>query len=336
MTPGERLFEMVSGYRVTQFVRTAALLGICDELADEPRDAEAVAAAVGADPGLLLRLLRALAGSGVLEEGEDGRFRNTPVGDLLRRDVPGGLRDVAIALPEDRSWAAWGALPTAIRDGVVPFEVANGRSFWEALAGDPDAASDFNRFMVEQTEVFAPQLLQACDFSESERVVDVGGGNGALIAQVLVAHPALRATLFDLESGLEGADAYLRGRGVRDRCELAAGSFFDTVPAGADTYLLKYILHDWDDGRAAEILAVCRRAMRPGARLVVVDHVLPARAVDAPRERRALTVDMQMHVLFGSRERTEAELRAMLAAAGFAVEKVVPTAPPSTIVARAV
>ena len=335
MTPGERLYEMVSGYRVTQFVRTAALLGVCDELAGDPREAAEVAAAVGADPGLLRRLLRALAGSGVVEEGEDGRFRNTPVGDLLRRDAPGGLRDLAIALPEDRSWAAWGVLPTAIREGIVPFDLANGRSFWEALADDPGAASDFNRFMVEQTEVFAPQLLKAFDFSASARVVDVGGGTGALIAQVLVAHPALRATLFDLEAGLEGADAYLRGLGVHDRCQLAVGSFFETVPEGADTYLLKYILHDWDDGRAAEILAVCRRAMRPGARLIVIDHVLPARAVDAPRERRGLTVDMQMHVLFGSRERTEAELRAMLVEAGFAVERVVPTTPPSTIVARA-
>ena len=336
MTPGEKLFEMVSGYRVTQFVRTAALLGICDELAGAPREAAEVAAAVGADPGLLRRLLRALAGAGVLEEGEDGKFRNTPVGELLRRDVPGGLRDFAIALPEDRSWAAWGALPTAIREGIVPFDLANGRSFWEALAADPGAASGFNRFMVEQTEVFAPQLLRAFDFSASVRVVDVGGGNGALIAQVLTAHPALRATLFDLEAGLEGADAYLRGRSVRGRCEVAVGSFFEAIPEGADTYLLKYILHDWDDGRAAEILAVCRRAMRPGARLIVIDHVLPARAVNAPRESRVLTIDMQMHVLFGSRERTEAELRSMLAEAGFEVLEVVPTAPPSTIVARAV
>ena len=336
MTPAEKLFEMVSGYRVTQFVRTAALLGICDELAGAPRGAAEVAAAVGADPGLLRRLLRALAGAGVLEEGEDGRFRNTPVGDLLRKEVPGGLRDLAIALPEDRSWAAWGALPTAIREGIVPFDLANGRSFWEALADDPGAASAFNRFMVEQSEAFGPQLLKAFDFSSSVRVVDVGGGNGALIGQVLLAHPALRATLFDLEAGLAGADAYLRGRGVRDRCELAVGSFFESIPEGADTYLLKYILHDWDDGRAADILAVCRRAVRPGARLIVIDHVLPARAVNALRESRALTVDMQMHVLFGSRERTEAELRSMLTEAGFEVEQVVPTAPPSTVVARAV
>ncbi len=167
-------------------------------------------------------------------------------------------------------------------------------------------------------------------------MVDVGGGNGALIAQVLTAHPALRATLFDLEAGLEGADAYLRGRGVRGRCDLAVGSFFEAIPEGADTYLLKYILHDWDNGRAAEILAVCRRAMRPGARLIVIDHVLPARAVNAPRESRVLTIDMQMHVLFGSRERTEAELRSMLTEAGFEVVEVVPTAPPSTVVAKAV
>ena len=336
MTAGEKLFEMVSGYRVTQLVRTAALLGVCDELADTPREAAEVAAAVGADPGLLRRLLRALAGFGVLEEGEDGRFRNTAVGELLRRDVPGGLREVAMALPEDRSWAAWGALPTALREGIMPFDLANGRSFWEALAADSGAASSFNSFMVEQTEVFAPQLLQAFDFSTSARVVDVGGGKGALIAQVLAAHPALRAALFDLEAGLEGADAYLRGRGVRDRCDLVVGNFFEAIPVEADVYLLKYILHDWDDGRAAEILASCRRSMRPGARLIVIDHILPARAVDQPRERRALIIDMQMHVLFGARERTEAELRAMLTEAEFEVERVEPTSPPSTVVARAV
>ena len=332
----DRLYQMIGGYRVSQLIRAAAGLGICDFLADGPRDPPSVAADAGADPAVLRRLMRALTALGVLEEGEDGRFTNTELGRLLTRDAPGSVRDISLGLTDDAWWDAWERLPDGIARGLVPLELAHGRPYWDVLRDNPAVADRFNRFMVAQTQAFVPQLLAAFDFSSSGRIVDVGGGNGALAAGILAAHPTLRATLLDLEPGLEGADAYLGGLGVRERCELVIGSFFEGVPGGGDVYLLSRILHDWDDRKAAEILAACRRAMRPGAILLVLDLVLPDRAVEGPRERNALISDMHMYVLFGARERSERELREMLGSAAFEVQQIVPATPLSVVVSRAV
>lgn len=332
----DRLYQMIGGYRVTQLVHAAASLGVCDAIADGPREPGAVAGELGANPDLLRRLMRALAGVGILEEGEDGRFSNTPIGALLTKIAPGSMRNAALYLPDDPCWRAWAELPRTVRDGAIPFELAHGRTFWDMVKSDSVVADRFNGFMASQTDAFVPQLLGAFDFSKVEHIVDVGGGNGGLVAAILMAHPSARAILFDLEAGLEGADEYLQARGVKDRCELVPGSFFDSVPAGADVYLLRLILHDWQDDRAAQILSTCRRAMRPGARLFVIDHLLPVRAIEGPRERQALLMDMHMHVLYGARERTEEEMIGMLKAAGFKVERVIPTSPTSTVVATAV
>ncbi len=326
---------MISGFRVTQMIHAAAELRVCDALAGGSRTAAEIAPDLGADPALLHRLCRGLAGHGVLAEEPGGTFSNTALGELLRSGVPGSLRDVALALPERSSWAAWAELTQSVREGAVPFQLANGISFWEANSQDEAVGDRFNRFMVAQTEVFVPQLLAAFDFGTCRRVVDVGGGNGALLAGVLAANRQLRGTLFDLPEGLAGADAYLTMRGVRDRCELVKGDFFEAVPSAADAYLLRLILHDWDDGRAAAILANCRAAMAPGTRLIVIDNLLPEVAGEEPQARNALTMDLHMHVLFGARERTESHLRQMLETAGFSVTRVVPTAPPSTIVCEA-
>jgi SAM-dependent methyltransferase len=328
---------MISGFRTTQIVRAAAMLGLCDALASGPLEAAELAPRLGADPGLLRRLLRALSAFGVLTEAADGKFSNTELGDLLREDTAGSLRNVALGMAEDASYEAWKELPGAIRDGSLPFQRAHGgKSFWEVIQADPDVSARFNAYMVARTEAFASQLLTAFDFSGCGHVVDIGGGNGALIAQVLATHAALRGTIFDLEPGLDGADAYLRKRGVRDRCQLVAGDFFESVPEGGDAYLLRHILHDWDDDRAAAILATCRRGMRPGAALLVIDHFLPHRAADTLEDRYSFTLDLQMHVFFGARERTEDDLRQMIDSAGFRVERVEPTRPTSTIVARTI
>lgn len=328
---------MISGYRTTQMIRAAVMLGAFDKLAVGALDTGELAALVGADSGLLHRLLRALSSYGLVTEQEDGKFSNTQLGDLLRKDVEGSVRNVALGVTEDVWYEAWEQLPGAVRDGALPFQRAHpGKKFWEVIEANPEVKARFNGFMVAQTESFAPQLLAAFDFSACRQVIDVGGGNGALIASVLAAHPSLRGVLFDLEPGLDGADEYLRKRGVRDRCELVAGNFFDSVPEVGDAYLLKYVLHDWDDDRAAAILASCRRSMRPDAQLLVIDQLLPRRATDTSKDRFSLTLDMHMYALFGARERTEAELRGMLGRAGFEVERVAPTWPPSTMVARAV
>jgi predicted O-methyltransferase YrrM len=330
------LLGLIGGYRISQLVRTAALLNICDRLAAGPRDAADLAAEARAESRLLHRLLRALAGVGVLEEGPDGRFTNTEMGELLRTDVPGSAAGVAAGVLQDNVWKAWGELPRGVVEGATPHMLGNGATFWEVLARDSESSARFNAHMVSQTQAFVPQLLDAFDFSRSRTVIDVGGGNGALIAAILSEHPALRGVLFDRDTGLAGADEFLRRRGVADRCTTVTGNFFESVPAGADTYLLRFVLHDWDDEHAAQILRAVRRAMSPGTQLIVIDHLLPERADRSPDSRAALLIDMHMYVLFGARERTEREMRAMLDAAGFRVERIELTSPARTIVAQAV
>ena len=326
---------MIGGYRVTQMIRSAAELGVCDGLGSGSVAGGDLAAHIQAEPALLMRLLRALCAFGILAEDEDGRFSNTDLGHLLRSDVPGSLRNAAMGLAEDAWWQAWGRFPTGVREGGQPFQLAHGRTFWQLAEEEPGVKARFNGFMAAQTTAFIPQLLEAFDFAACKRIVDVGGGNGALAAGILRANPATRATVFDLAAGLEGADAFLVGQGVRDRCDLMAGSFFDAIPVGADVYLMRLVLHDWDDAGAAAILATCRRAMQPGARLLVMDHLLPVRVRDQLADRQSLALDLHMYVLFGARERTETELRGMLTDAGFAIENVAPTSPTAIIVARA-
>lgn len=335
MEPDARLYEMILGYRGTQIIRTAALLGICDELAAESLAASVLAPRVQVEPGLLHRLLQALAALGLLTEDEDGRFANAPMGSLLRGDVEGSLRSTAIGMGEDSWWRAWGELPRAVSSGGVPYERSEGRTFWDEMANDPAVAARFNSFMSGRAEIFAPELLSLFDFSGARQIVDVGGGIGALLARILQAHPQAQGTLFDLPAGLTDAPAYLRARGVESRCTLVPGSFFDSVPTGADVYILRDILHDWADDRAAQILRVCRSAMAPAARLLVIDAVLPPRATDDPDARPKFLYDMNMFVLFGARERTEDELRRLLEAASFTVESLLPTEPTATLVATA-
>jgi ubiquinone/menaquinone biosynthesis C-methylase UbiE len=203
------------------------------------------------------------------------------------------------------------------------------------MRDSPEMAERFNAFMATQTETFLPQLLHHFDFSTARHVVDVGGGKGALMAGILRANPRARGTVCDLEAGLSAARAYLEAQGVASRVDLAVGSFFDSVQAGADVYVLRHILHDWPDDRAADILAVCRRAMRPGARLLVIETLLPDRAIDDPAARIKFFYDLNMFVMFGARERTERELQTMLEEAGFTVDRVLPTEPTATLVATA-
>ena len=318
-------------------LRTAPLLKLCDQLADGPHEAAEVAALVHADPVLLRRLMRALAGAGVLEEGLDGRFSNTEMGELLRSDLPGNLAAPAISLTEDPNWLAWGQLHRGIVEGSVPYLVANHALPWEMLAASPESAARFNAHMVAQTEAFAPQLVTAVDFSQFRTVVDVGGGNGALLAGILSANPHLHGVIFDLAQGLAGAAQYLQRRGVADRSNTVAGDFFaSSPPPDADCYVMRFILHDWDDEHAAQILKSVRRAMAPGSHFLVIDYLLPARADTSPNSRAALELDMLMFVMFGGRERTEDEMRKMLEAADFKVERVVPTTPTRTVIAVAV
>lgn len=314
--PGDRAYELANGFRASQLVRLAAQLRIPDLLADGPLSAEDLGGATGIDADRLHRVLRGLAGLGVLLETENGRFRNTEVGNLFREGVPGSRRALVLMwLPE--SYRAWDHLMETMRSGKTGHEIAHGASLWDSLARDADFAARFNQAMVSGSDGVAEFVAAGSDFSSASVIVDVGGGNGALAARVLQAHPHLRAIICDLPAGLAGTQEYLSRQRVSDRCTTVEANFFESVPMGGDVYLLKNIIHDWDDEHAVRILSACRRATGRGARILLVERLLPARVTDSPEHLNAVMTDLQMMVQLGGRERTLAEYRALLEHAGF-------------------
>ncbi len=314
--PADRAYELVNGFRASQLVRLAAQLRVPDLLADGPLSAEDLAAATGIAADRLHRVLRGLAGLGVLAETAEGRFRNTEVGDLFRAGVPGSRRAMALMLlPE--SYRSWGHLMETMHSGKPGHEIAHGGSLWDSMARDADYAARFNQAMVSGTEQIAEFVAAGSDFSSASVIVDVGGGNGALAVGILKAHPHLRAVICDLPAGLAGTREYLAKHGVLDRCTTVEADFFEKVPMEGDVYLLKDIIHDWDDEHATRILSACRRATRRGARILLVERLLPARVTDSPEHLNAVMTDLQMMVQLGSRERTLAEYRVLLEQAGF-------------------
>ena len=319
------LSRLVGGFRVSQAIHVVAELGVPDLLADGPKGVEALAAGVGADEGALFRVLRLLAGAGLFEEVAPRRFALTPLGAGLRDDVPGSLRPLARHLPAVPGSRAWGELLHSVRTGEPGFARAHGMGSFDYYRAHPEAAAGFNRAMTGNTAQSGDALARAYDFAGIGRLVDVGGGHGLLLATILRAYPALRGVLFDAPEVVAGAAPALAEAGVADRCEVVGGDFFAAVPPGGDAYLLRQIVHDWDDARATGILANCRRALPAAGRVLVVERAL------APDYRQALPVlqlDLQMLVITGGKQRTEAEYGALFAAADLRLRAVVPLGDP--------
>jgi orsellinic acid C2-O-methyltransferase len=310
----DRAFQLVSGFRSTQMVLAVTQLKIPDMVAGGPQSADELAASTGVQADPLRRILRCLVTVGVFTETSDGRFAATPISECLR-DQPGSMRGQALMLPIE-SYVAYGDLIHSLRTGESAFEHVFGTTHWEQLALDPERSSIFNAAMQSGTERIQDAVVAACDFDGLRSFIDVGGGRGTLTAALLKANPQLRATVFDLPSGLAETEGLLKAHGVRDRCEMVSGNFFESIPSGHDVYLLKQIVHDWNDRKATEILATCRKAMGEGSRLMLVERNMPARAVESPEARAIFMADIQMLVMFGSRERTGAEYGALMQKAG--------------------
>lgn len=321
MPPAERLNEMIRGSDLTQLIYVAAKLGVADLLGDGPKSAEELAGAAGAHPRALYRVMRALASVGVFAMQEDHRFSLTPLAEPLRTDAPDSKRDWAMMWGEEWTWRAWGNLLHSVKTGETAFDDVAGMGLFQYLEGNREAAEVFNNVMTRGSEDIQDEVIGACDFSDTGTVVDVGGGHGALLAAILKAHPHMRGVLVDQPSVVEGAGGVVEAAGVSDRCKLIGGSFFDSVPAGGDVYILKWIIHDWDDEKASVILKNCRTAMSVGGRLLIVDRVVPPANEPFPGWRG----DVTMMVLPGGLERTEAEFRALLESAGFRLSKVTST-----------
>jgi hypothetical protein len=319
---------LVTASWISHAVRTMAVLGLADHLAAGPRTVDELAATTGAHGPTLGRFLRTIAGLGLCATAEDGRVRLTPLGELLRADAPDSMRPYALAITSPAFQRAWDELPEAVRAGEATFPRANGVGFWEYMTAHPDEGALFDGAMTGAAVARGEALLTARDLSSVGKLVDVGGGQGRLLATALGAVPGLRGLLFDRPAVLGGAEAVLRAAGVADRCELVGGDFFAAVPTGGDAYVLGQILHDWPDAEALEILRVCHRAMAPGARLWIVELTIqPGDGFD-----RAKLLDLNMLVLFGAKERTAAEYRTLLEAAGFGDVAVLPTGTPWTVV----
>jgi O-methyltransferase domain/Dimerisation domain len=326
-TSGERdrLMSMLFGYFPPQAVYVATRIGLADHLARGPLPADKLAEATQCHPGALRRLLHALTTLGVLEQPRPDTFGLTGTGELLRADHPSSVRNYVLLFCGEQVWQSWGDLEYSVRTGNSAWERRYGPPFGDNFMA-PQAAAIFNAAMAEGTARSAPAIVAAGGFGRFGTVADLGGGRGALLAAILTAHPGLRGILFDLPRALEGADGVLAAAGVADRCTVLPGSFFEAVPSGADAYLLKSVIHDWDDERAAAILATCRQAMPPGATLLLVEPV----ATDEPGRQNSFSVsysDLNMLVCTSGRERTGPEFRRLLAAAGFAPGPVTPCPP---------
>lgn len=323
----EQVRDLAASRWISAAVYAAATLGVADALAAGPRPVAAVAAATGTHPGAVRRLLRALVTVGLVEQADADAYALTPLGDLLRPDEPLSVhRSVALTLGPG-AWRAWGELAGCVRTGATAGRLLDGQDDPFADLGGPDEQATFDRAMAEGTRRIAAALVAAYDLTGIRHVVDVGGGYGALLVPVLAALPAAVGTVVDLPRCAGGATALLAAAGLADRAGFVAADLFrDPLPAGADLYVLKSVVHDWDDERALKILRRCRAAMGPDARLLVVEVVVPDRLGTTAEDRRMAAADLTMLVATGGRERTESDYRDLLIAAGFRVTRIVPTA----------
>jgi ubiquinone/menaquinone biosynthesis C-methylase UbiE len=321
-----KLSQMIMDFRFTQMLYVAAKLSIADLLKDGPQSVEALAQTTSAHAPSLYRFLRALASVGIFAEDEQGRFGLTPLAVLLQKDVPGSRRPQALVFGEPARWRAWSDLLYSVTTGENGFRHINGTSSWEYLANNPELGANFDDFMTAETYLQTAHVMAAYDFSggqgaELRTIVDVAGGHGAFIAAILQANPQLHSILCDAPHVIEGARPVLEAAGVKDRCELVPCDFFSSVPAGGDAYILKQIIHDWDDESALAILKVCRRVVPETGRLLVVERIIPPG--NGPFAGKL--TDLHMLVVYGGRERTEAEFAMLLSEAGFRLARVVPT-----------
>jgi hypothetical protein len=318
----ETLRQLIMGFRATDLIATAAELGLADLLADGPRSSAELAERAEAHPDALHRALRALAELGIVERHDDGRFALSPLGQGLRSDVPGSLHAIARFWGHEYNRRPWLGMAHSVRTGEPAVEHVFGMNWVEYLSAHPDVAAIFNAGMTGFTAQATAAVVAAYDFGSFDTIVDIGGGNGTLIAAVLEAYPDACGIVFDLPHVRDDAVQRLMAAGLASRCEFVGGDFFEAVPAGAGAYLLKWVLHDWDDRRCIAILRSCRRAMAAAGRVVIVERLLPADNTPAPD---AVFGDVTMLVHTGGRERTAAEYRALLEAADLRLTRIVPT-----------
>jgi len=314
------VFQMASGYWVSQVVYVAAKLGIADLLADAPKSCEEIALEIGVECRPLFRLMRSLVSIGILVMEDDRRFSLTPIGTPLQSEMPGSLRSMVLTLGEEH-YQAWGGLLHSVQSGTPAFQAVYNSPIFEYFERHSEARDVFNAAMTDFTSQAALAAIAAYDFSGIRGAADIGGGQGAFIRKLLKSNPRMTGILFDSPSVIESAKPLIEAAGLESRCRAIAGDFFKSVPRGTDTYILKNVLHDWDDDSAISILKNCRRAMGDSGKLLVIESLLPA----SNEASFASLLDLNMLVMSGGQERTEAEFVRLFNASGFCLTRVVPT-----------
>jgi hypothetical protein len=316
---------MITSLWMPQAIHAAAALGIPDLLAAGPRRSDDLAAAAGAHPGALSRLMRGLAALGLCTATEDGAFELTPLGACLRSDTRDSVRSWALLMGGEMVWRSWGHFLECVRTGEPSPKLLDGMDTFDHIEANPAAAAVFDKSMAELTRHLGGALAFSYDFAGISKLIDVGGGYGALLPPILKANPGMRGAVFDREHCRDGAEQLFGKVGLADRFEFIAGSFFESISPGADAYLLKSVIHDWDDERSVAILRNCRAAMHDGARLLLVEVIVPEGIGASPLDAMIASTDLNMLVNTGGCERTEAEYRQLLDAAGLRSERIVAT-----------
>lgn len=328
--PPIAMLQMISGFWVSQAIYIAAKLGIADYLQEQPKTVEELAAITETHPPSLYRLLRTLASVGIFAEDENRRFALTPLAATLQTDTPGSLRFFAISELGQVHYLGWGNLLHSVKTGEIAFDNVAGMNIWDYYAQNSEAGKLFDRSMTNVTATVLEAIINNYDFSSFNTVVDVGGGQGSLITTILKANLKLKGILFDVPNVIENAKPCLQGESFADRCTTIAGNFFESVPSGGDAYLLKFIIHDWDDEKSLVILKNCHQAMPEDGKLLLFEQVITPG--NNPSSSFGKLIDLNMMVMTGGCERTEGEYRSLLAAAGFKLTRIVPTSLPINII----
>jgi len=326
--PEAVLTQLITGSLGAQAIYVAAKLGIADLLRDGAKNVNDLAKAADADAPSLYRVLRALASFGVFVEQSDQTFALNPTAELLRSDSPGSLRDLAIFMGEDWHWKVWGQTIYSVRTGQAAWSKVHGQEVFPYFAANSEASKIFDRAMTSLSNLAIKAVVEAYDFSGIGTLVDIAGGQGRLLTAILEANPSLKGVLFDMSHVIEGAKESDAIKALGSSLELTTGDFFVAVPASADAYIMKHIIHDWDDERAQTILRNIRNVMKPNARVLLVESVItPANEQDFGK-----LLDIEMLVSPGGKERTADEYKELFAQAGLKLTRIVPTKSPYSVI----
>ena len=328
--PAQLMMQMATGYVLSACLWTAAELRVADQLQSGPRHVAQLADVAGVTQDGLYRVLRALAMTGIFTETENRTFALTPTAELLRSDHPNSQRDFVVWLADPFHSRVVAELMHSVKTGKPAVEKVTGKPVFEFLPSDPVENVRFHNAMTNLSAAFIPALFEVYDFSQFSTVVDVAGGHGYTICEILRRHPGVKGILFDLDQVVPGAEHRICKLSLESRCRMVGGDFFKSVPEGGDAYVMKMIIHDWDDERALFILRNCHRALQNQSKgkLILLELVLPPGDQPSPSK----LIDLEMLLMTGGRERTAQEFRELLAKAGFRLTQIIPTRSPFCVV----